>query len=96
MGKVFVVDISLCSGCHNCQIACKDEHCGRAWLPYAEQLTPGSRVYYLGAASWRAPSVRASARFIVYDGGWPGDFEVRAAAVPCSPCSRTRRLREAP
>lgn len=37
MGKVFIVDVSLCSGCHNCQIACKDEHCGHAWLPYAEQ-----------------------------------------------------------
>lgn len=37
MSKVFLVDVSLCNGCHNCQIACKDEHCGRSWLPYAEQ-----------------------------------------------------------
>ncbi|WP_158539811.1 carboxypeptidase regulatory-like domain-containing protein [Gordonibacter sp. 28C] len=33
--KVFVVDVDRCNGCHSCQIACKDEHCGTAWLPYA-------------------------------------------------------------
>ncbi len=37
MGKVFVVDISRCSGCYNCQLACKDEHCGNEWLPYAKK-----------------------------------------------------------
>lgn len=36
MAKAFLIDIARCNGCHNCQIACKDEHCGRAWLPYAE------------------------------------------------------------
>lgn len=34
--KVFVVDISRCNGCYNCQIACKDEHCGNDWSPYAK------------------------------------------------------------
>lgn len=33
--KVFIVDVAKCSGCHNCQIACKDEHCGNDWAPYA-------------------------------------------------------------
>lgn len=33
--KVFVIDLARCNGCHNCQIACKDEHCGNAWPPYA-------------------------------------------------------------
>ena len=36
MKKVFIVDLSLCNGCHNCQIACKDEHVGNEWLPYAK------------------------------------------------------------
>ncbi|HJI99567.1 MAG TPA: carboxypeptidase regulatory-like domain-containing protein [Coriobacteriaceae bacterium] len=36
MSKVFVIDVDKCNGCHNCQVACKDEHCGQAWLPYAE------------------------------------------------------------
>lgn len=33
--KAFVFDIARCNGCHNCQIACKDEHCGNDWAPYA-------------------------------------------------------------
>ena len=33
--KIFVVDVARCNGCHNCQIACKDEHCGVEWAPYA-------------------------------------------------------------
>ena len=36
MAKAFLIDIARCNGCHNCQIACKDEHCSRSWLPYAE------------------------------------------------------------
>ncbi|MEJ2709621.1 MAG: 4Fe-4S binding protein, partial [Anaerolineales bacterium] len=34
--KVFVVDTSMCNGCYSCQIACKDEHCGNDWSPYAK------------------------------------------------------------
>ena len=38
MGKnVFLVNIARCNGCHDCQVACKDEHCGTAWLPYAAE-----------------------------------------------------------
>jgi tetrathionate reductase subunit B len=33
--KVMVIDESKCNGCHNCQIACKDEHVGNDWSPYA-------------------------------------------------------------
>ena len=35
MAKVFLIDVSKCSGCYNCQLACKDEHCGNDWTPYA-------------------------------------------------------------
>lgn len=35
--KVFLVDVDYCNGCHNCQVACKDEHCGQSWLPYAAE-----------------------------------------------------------
>lgn len=35
--KLFVIDVSRCNGCRNCQIACKDEHCDNAWMPYAQQ-----------------------------------------------------------
>lgn len=33
---IFTVDISTCNGCHNCVIACKDEHVGNDWTPYAK------------------------------------------------------------
>ena len=33
--KVFAIDVSICNGCYNCQIACKDEHCSNDWMPYA-------------------------------------------------------------
>ena len=35
MSKKIIVDIARCSGCYNCQLACKDEHAGNDWLPYA-------------------------------------------------------------
>ena len=34
--KAFVIDTTRCSGCYDCQIACKDEHCGNDWTPYAK------------------------------------------------------------
>jgi Fe-S-cluster-containing dehydrogenase component len=34
--KVMVIDITKCNGCFNCQIACKDEHVGNDWSPYAK------------------------------------------------------------
>lgn len=33
--KVMIIDIDKCNGCYNCQIACKDEHVGNDWSPYA-------------------------------------------------------------
>ena len=33
--KIFVIDVSLCTGCDNCQLACKDEHCGNDFPPIA-------------------------------------------------------------
>ncbi|MBN1692388.1 MAG: carboxypeptidase regulatory-like domain-containing protein [Dehalococcoidales bacterium] len=34
--KVFVIDVGICNGCYACQIACKDEHVGNDWSPYAK------------------------------------------------------------
>ncbi len=31
--KAFVIDLEKCVGCHDCQIGCKDEHCGNDWRP---------------------------------------------------------------
>lgn len=35
--KGFLIDVKKCTGCYACQIACKDEHCGNTWLPYAAE-----------------------------------------------------------
>jgi Fe-S-cluster-containing dehydrogenase component len=35
MPKAFLIDLSRCNGCYNCQIVCKDEHCDNDWRPYA-------------------------------------------------------------
>ncbi len=35
MAKAFVIDVARCCGCYNCQLACKDEHVGNDWRPYA-------------------------------------------------------------
>jgi tetrathionate reductase subunit B len=34
--KVFIVDVDRCNGCYGCQVACKDEHVGNEWRPYAK------------------------------------------------------------
>ncbi|NLE11835.1 MAG: oxidoreductase [Actinobacteria bacterium] len=36
MGKVMIIDLAICNGCHNCQIACKDEHVANDWTPIAK------------------------------------------------------------
>lgn len=33
--KALIVDLNRCNGCFNCQLACKDEHCGNDWSPIA-------------------------------------------------------------
>ncbi len=35
MAKVFTIDVARCTGCYNCQLACKDEHVGNDWSPIA-------------------------------------------------------------
>ena len=35
MSKIFLIDVGKCTGCYNCQLACKDEHCENDWTPYA-------------------------------------------------------------
>jgi tetrathionate reductase subunit B len=36
MGKVMIIDLAICNGCHNCQVACKDEHVANDWTPIAK------------------------------------------------------------
>ena len=39
--KTIVFDHKKCIGCHNCQLACKDEHVGNPWLPIAQAQPEG-------------------------------------------------------
>lgn len=48
MSKVFVIDVAKCSGCYNCQLACKDEHCENDWRPYARPPAPHGPVLVQG------------------------------------------------
>ncbi len=45
--KAFVVDLSICNGCYCCQIACKDEHVGNDWTPYAKPQ-PDTGQFWVG------------------------------------------------
>ncbi len=36
MGKSLIINYDICNGCHNCVVACKDEHVGNDWTPYAK------------------------------------------------------------
>ena len=36
MGKVMIIDLAICNGCHNCQVSCKDEHVANDWTPIAK------------------------------------------------------------
>jgi len=60
--KAFVIDISTCSGCYNCQLACKDEHCGNDWTPYAK-AQPDTGQFWMKVNAYErgtVPKVRVS------------------------------------
>jgi tetrathionate reductase subunit B len=45
--NTFIIDVSICNGCCCCQIACKDEHVGNDWIPYANKPQPDTRQFWL-------------------------------------------------
>src|SRR5512147_1023658 len=54
--KVFVFDTSICNGCYSCQIACKDEHCGNDWTPYAKPQ-PDTGQFWMKVSEYLRGSV---------------------------------------
>lgn len=43
--KIFTVNVARCSGCYNCQLACKDEHSNNDWRPYAAPQPPAGQFW---------------------------------------------------
>lgn len=44
--KVIIFDAAKCNGCHSCQVACKDEHCGNDWTPYAKPQPEAGQFWF--------------------------------------------------
>jgi tetrathionate reductase subunit B len=44
--KVFIFDAAKCNGCYSCQVACKDEHCGNDWMPYAKPQPESGQFWF--------------------------------------------------
>lgn len=60
--KAFLIDLKKCVGCHDCQIGCKDEHCGISWLPFSAQQ-PDTGQFWIKVNQYergRIPHVKVS------------------------------------
>ncbi len=60
--KAFYIDLSVCNGCYCCQIACKDEHVGNDWSPYAKPQ-PDTGQFWIGideSVRGQVPKVKVS------------------------------------
>ena len=60
--KAFVIDLAICNGCYCCQIACKDEHVGNDWSPYAKPQ-PDTGQFWIGITETvrgQVPKVKVS------------------------------------
>jgi Fe-S-cluster-containing dehydrogenase component len=66
-----VIDITKCNGCHNCFLACRDEHCGNDFPPYAASQ-PNTGHYWM--------------RVIEKERGKYPKVKVAFTAVPCMHC----------
>ena len=44
--KALIIDVTKCTACFDCFIACKDEFAGQSWLPYNE-AQPDTGQYWI-------------------------------------------------
>jgi Fe-S-cluster-containing dehydrogenase component len=68
-----IMDATKCNGCYNCFLACKDEHCGNDYLPYAvsQPMTGQFWMKIIEKERGRYPKVK-----------------VNYTAVPCMHCEK--------
>ena len=79
--KVFIVDIARCNGCYCCQIACKDEHVGNDWSPYAKPQ-PDTGQFWL--------------KLNEYTRGTVPKVKLHYVAVPCQHCAEAPCMEACP
>ena len=62
MGKVMVIDLAICNGCYNCQIACKDEHVANDWSPVAKPQPDTGQFWHkvIGLERGTVPKVQVT------------------------------------
>src|SRR4030043_485211 len=68
-----VIDITKCNGCHNCFLACRDEHCGNDFPPYAASQPNMGHFWMRIIEEERGKYPKVKADFI---------------AVPCMHCEK--------
>ena len=87
--KAFVIDIARCNGCYNCQIACKDEHCGNDWSPYAKPQPDTGQFWGKMSETVRGqvPQVKLSYQFVPCQ---------HCANAPCIPACPTKAITTRP
>ncbi len=76
-----VVDVALCQGCHNCMLACKDEHVGNDWPGY-------SRPQPLHGVRWIEVPVRERGRYPLVDVAYRPTLCTHCGDAPCVARSR--------
>jgi tetrathionate reductase subunit B len=84
--KALVIDVSKCNGCYNCQIACKDEHVGNDWAPYARPQPRSGHFWIKVIDTVRGtfPKVKVSYR---------PDICRHCAHAPCIPACKRRAIK---
>jgi len=70
--KNFIVDVTKCTGCYCCQMACKDEHCGNDWTPYAKPQPETGQFW---------------GKIHEFEMGQQPHVRVRYVFVPCQHCN---------
>lgn len=83
--KALVIDASKCNGCYNCQIACKDEHVGNDWSPYAKPQPLAGHFWIKVTDTVRGtvPKVRVS---------YGHDICQHCDDAPCIPACRSKAI----